>query len=267
MSFFNNRPLVITVIILIILLVCLITTSGGDQVGILGRLLAPVQQGIYSITGNISDSFDDMFTRSGLEEENQQLQNEIAKLKSELQDYEELKQENERLTELLALKDSHKDYDIVTARVIGRAIGEWYDSFTINVGKNDGIKKNMVVMTQDGIVGRVVEVSVTYSKVMPIINASSGVSALLERSRENCVVSGNTSNSQAKDDMEVLYLDDGADVVPGDKIVTSGLDGIYPKGIKIGEVSQVLADGVVLMRSEVSFDTLEEVVILMEKSE
>ena len=273
MSFWRNRPLIITIILVIVLTVMLFMTSSAGGSGansIIGQAIVPLQQGLYSTTESISSWFTNIFAKGDLEKENASLKEQVADLKSELGDYEEIKAENDRYKKLLNVKDLTGDLKTVTAKVIGKSPSVWVSTFTINVGKNDGILVNMPVITNDGLVGRIVEVAPTYSKVMTIQDSSSGIPALVERTRDTGVVTANVSGvGDTQETLNLSYLPDGADVVPGDKIITSGLGGLYPKGLPIGEVSAVSKSGentesAVKVLSSVDFNHVEEVVVIKE---
>ena len=266
----HNRPLMITIIIVIVLIVVLIMTSGDNNMtgteSIVGTVLAPVQQGLYSATDAIADFFARVFTGSDLQTENFDLRAKFAELEGQLQDLDETKQENERLRALLNY-EVEPGVEFATARVIGRDPNHWYDTFIINLGLTDGIEIDMPVVNGDGLIGRIVEVGVTWSRVMPIVDSSSGVSGFVVRTRDNGILNGTPSagNENALLRMSKLVLD--ADLMPGDTVITSGQGGVFPKGIPIGEVTEVSQsdDG---MRNQavvtpfVDFVHIEEVMVV-----
>ena len=187
MSFWRNRPLIITIVLILILILLLFLTSGRAADGatsVIGRLIAPVQDGMYSAGEEISSFFQRIFASGDLAEENAQLREEIASLEGQLRDYNEVVAENQRLSELLNMRDTVSDYDVVTAKVIGKTPGQWFTEFTINVGSDDGIEKDMIVLTADGLMGRVVSVTNTYSRVSSFLDETSGVPCLIERTRD-----------------------------------------------------------------------------------
>ena len=270
MPFWNNKPLIITIILVIILFVLLVATGGEQQPGassLVSGIFAPIQEGLYSATESMGNFFGRLFSTSDLDKENQQLKEEIAKLNSDLREYDELKKENERLTELLNVKDSVGDYDYLTARVTGKALGDWFTEFTVNAGKNDGVQKNMVVLNQEGLLGRVTSASDHYCKIMTIIDLSSGVPVIVERTRDTGVAKGlYSTEGQANRTLSLSYLPSGADIVPGDRILTSGQGGVFPKGLLVGQVSEVAGkeSSEVSIKSAVDFAHIEEVVILLQ---
>jgi rod shape-determining protein MreC len=248
----------------------LIMTSGDNNMtgteSIVGTVLAPIQRALYSATDAIADFFGRVFSSSDLATENLDLRAKVAELEGQLQDADETKKENERLRELLNY-EAEPGVEFVTARVIGRDPNHWYSTFIINLGITDGIEIDMPVVNGEGLIGRIVEVGVTWSRVMPIVDSSSGVSGFVVRTRDNGILNGAPSagNESAKLRMSKLVLD--ADLLPGDIVITSGQGGVFPKGIPIGEVTEVSQnnDGMrnqAIVTPFVDFAHLEEVMVI-----
>lgn len=271
MGFWKNRPLIIAVICSILLFVLLLSTSGSTQSSGAGsamsRLLVPVQRFLYSSTESIGDFFAGLSEDRSIKDENAALKEQMAEMESQLRNYENLRQENERLKELLGVVDSYGEYETLTARVIGKSPGAWFDEFTINAGEQHGVQENMIVYTADGLLGKVVYTSATYSRVISLIHDQSGVSAMVERTRDNGVVKA-AQEGENPDDLQLFYISSNSDVKPGDRIITSGIGGVYPKGIPIAQVTEVSTDSssekVVIARSNVDFEHVEEVVVVLQ---
>ena len=275
MQFWRNRPLMITIIVVILLLVVLIVTAGENNMSgtesFVGSIFTPIQRALYSATDAIGDFFERMFSGSALQTENLELRARVAELEGQLADYNEIKAENERLSALLNFDTSKQELEFVTARVIGsNAPGHWFNIFIIDAGLSQGIVVNMPVINGDGLVGRVVDVGAGFSRVMAIIDSSSGVSGIVERTRDYGILTGLAGSGDEDTLMEMGNLPLDADLMPGDTVITSGLAGIFPKGLPIGEVTEVRPskDG---MRNQavvtpwVDFEHLEEVMIITTK--
>lgn len=274
-NLWRNRPLMVTIIVVIILLVVLVITAGSNNMSgtesVMGSIFSPVQKALYSATESIGDFFDRIFSGSDIQAENLQLEARVAELEGQLADYTEVKAENDRLKALLNFNtgsDTPPEYK--TARVIGKTPGHWFNVFDIDLGMADGIKKDMPVINGDGLVGRVLQTGAHFSRVLAIIDSSSGVSSIVERTRDLGIISG--SNTAGDEDplltMDNLPLD--ADLMPGDKVITSGLTSTFPKGVAIGEVIEVSQsnDGMrnrAVLRPYVDFAHLEEVIIITSK--
>lgn len=272
MSFWRNKPLIITCILLLVLVILLFATSGSNQPAglqsVVGSIIAPVQEGMYNATSSISSFFGRMFSANDLSKENLELKEQVAELQSELRQYETVKSENERLRALLNVKDMvGKEVELVTAQVIGKTPGTWFTQFTVNVGAMDGVEKDMIVMSAQGLLGKVVWTSDTYSRIITLMDTTSGVPAVIERTRDDGVVKVNANASSEEGGLLTMrYLSTDSDVVPGDKVVTSGVGGLFPKGLYIGLVTEVISqegsDKTVVVQSNVDFEHVEEVSIV-----
>lgn len=273
--FFKNRPLLITILIVIVLIVLIaVTAGGGDMNGgesILGGVFSRVGGVFYDATHAIGDFFGGIFSAGDLETQNTELQNQVAQLQQQLADYDETVKENERLKGLLNYLNDNPDHSVVTARVLAKEPGYWYESFTISAGRNQGVEAGMAVVTGDGLAGVVTEVGGSWAKVMAIIDARCSISAIMESSRLSGVVQGRlqTADSPVCD---LSYLPYNTELVAGDKVITSGLGGVIPKGIVIGEVEETsAADGSgessATVKPAVNFSTLEEVMVVLSDGE
>jgi len=151
-------------------------------------------------------------------------------LNRKLLEQEEYRLENNRLKELLSLKQK-TPLKVIAAQVIARSTDSWVSLVIINKGTRQGIRKGYVVITFAGLAGRVIEVFDSTSKVMLINDPHLGVSAIIERTRQEGLISGTLGNT-----LIMRYLPKDADMQTGDKIVTSGLTDMYPKGLAIGTV-------------------------------
>ena len=268
--FFRNKPMVITVILVIIILVLLISTSGAPNISggqtVAGGAFVPVQRFFYQITDNISSFFQQSFNTTDLGKENLDLKEQLATLKSELSDYDELQKENQRLAGLLNYEQKQVSYQFKVANIVAKSPGIWFDSFTINLGTSDGVAVDMPVVTPDGVVGRIEEVGLNWSKVMTIIDGRSGVSSIIDRTRDVGSVRGRIESEPSDPllDMDLLPID--TDIKVGDSVLTSGIGGIYPKGLTIGQVVEVGSEGnqkKVVVKSAVDFRNLEEVLVMV----
>jgi len=271
LNLWRNRPLMVTIIVVIILLVVLVITAGSNNMSgtesVVGSIFSPIQKALYSATDAIGDFFGRIFSGSDLQAENLQLEARVAELEGQLADYTEVKAENERLKALLNFDTKTDNLEIKSAHVIGKSPGHWFNVFIIDVGMADGIKVDMPVVNGDGLVGRVVKTGANYSRVLTIIDSLSGVSSIVERTRDTGTISGSNMAGSEEALLTLSNLPFDADLMPGDKIITSGLAGTFPKGIAVGEVVEVSQsnDG---MRNEavvkpwVDFNHLEEVMII-----
>jgi len=163
----------------------------------------------------------------------EKLQTEVKLLRLRLFDLREFSLENSRLKKLLSFKQK-ASLRFVPGRVIGRSVDSWSSSLIIDKGKYQGIKSGMVVICPEGLVGSIIETNMDTSKVLLINDPNQGVSGIVQRSRQEGLVSGTLGTN-----LIMRYLPDEADIVPGDVIVTSELSQIYPKGLLVGRVVNV----------------------------
>jgi rod shape-determining protein MreC len=192
----------------------------------------------------------------GLLEENRRLLYTIANLQ-------ETQQENVRLRKLLQFQEKFK-LNTVVARVVAKDVSTEFRAIRINRGENAGIKKNMAVVNNEGVVGRVLRVSATTADVVTILDLLSAVDSIVERSRARGVVEGKTDDTCA-----LKYTLRTDDIQPGDTLVSSGLGGIFPKGVPVGLVSTVNRKqyGItqeVEVKPTVDFSKLEEVMVIID---
>ena len=202
-----------------------------------------------------------------LKSENERLSSENTKLNQKLLDYELLVSENNVLKEHAKVIESYPDYNIVAAEVISDSLSNWEEVYVINRGSSDGITPNMAVITTDGLVGYVSEVSKNSSKVISILDAGNSVSARLVKTRDAVVCRGNVSLKE-KSQLKVIYIPIGIELVAGDKIETSGMGGIYPKGIVIGtvesfETKKNPSENEAVLEPSVDFNRLETVGVII----
>jgi rod shape-determining protein MreC len=184
----------------------------------------------HSVKNSITSPFKRMILR---EEENKNLQAKVAQLLTEQQRYHEAFLENKRLKKLLSLKDAEPRY-VTTAQIIAKSTDPWSSIVTIDKGSSDGVKKDMTAITSRGLVGKISNVSGSYSSLLLINDINFSSAARLQKSRVEGVLSG-TGFRKCK----LQYVPYEEQVENGDIVITSGLDSLFPKGIPIGYVSKV----------------------------
>lgn len=202
-----------------------------------------------------------LFYRS-IHQENSRLNNQIDSLKRRLVNQEEILQENERLKKLLSFKNK-SPFSLIAAKVIARDASNWESVAIIDKGSSDGIREGMAAITELGLVGKVLDVGKNSSKIILVNDPNFNVAALLQRSREEAIVSG-TINGICR--MKYLSLD--TDAKAGDVVITSGLSQDFPKGVLIGYVVDVDTDTSGLAKNcivqpAVKLSRLEEVLLVL----
>jgi len=225
-----------------------------------------VQSPVTSITAAFSGYFSSIANLRSAQTENDVLKQRVQELEVELKGKEDLTSENTRLRGLLDLKEKSK-YKVLTARIIGRDPSVWFDSSIINRGSLDGVKLNMPVVTDGGLVGRVTAVSPLTAQVDLITRDKSGVGAVVgEISGSN--VLGVVMGTSKKDVVEMRYVSGSVEVQPGQIVYTTGQDGIYPAGLKIGEIVEVRSGSAttphqIFIRPSAGLGNMQEVGLLL----
>lgn len=212
---------------------------------------------IRGVTGTWRDYVD----LRALREENKRLQLETTTLKRRLEQLQDQALETQRLERLLAMRQASRA-EFLTARVVGKDATNWFKTILLDRGSLEGIRRNQPVLAPDGLVGRVVEVTPSSARVQLLTDPVSAVGGLIQRTRVTGIVSGNLGAGA-----RVRYLPLMADVAVGDEVLTSGMGGVFPKGILIGRITSVERKSGALfqeatLQSAVDLSRLEEVLIL-----
>lgn len=225
-----------------------------------------VQSPVTTITSSVSGYFGSIANLRTAQSENDALKQRIQELEVELKAKEDLAAENARLTGLLNLKEkSH--YKVLNARIIGRDPSVWFDSSIVNRGSLDGVKLNMPVVTNGGLLGRVTAVGPLTSQVDLLTRDKSGIGAVVgEISGSNAL--GVVVGSSKRDLVEMRYVPGSVEVQAGQAVYTSGQDGIYPAGLKVGEIVEVESGSAttphrIVIRPSAGIDSMQEVGILL----
>jgi len=235
--------------------------------GIAAAVMAPFDYVFSGIAGGIQQGT--VFTRdvATVYRENQTLRSENQELRHVVFQLTEKAAENERLQAMLEFRTKSVAFQMKAATVIGRDPGILNYSILINQGANDGLKINMPVVTHQGLVGHVMETFAGTAKVRLLVDTGSSAASMVQRpqSRAVGIVEGNPSQVSV---LRMKNLMRDGDVIKGDKIMTSGLGGIYPKGLLIGEVTDVVDDDggllkTALIRPALDFSRLEEVFVII----
>lgn len=222
---------------------------------------AQVQRAMTSGVGGIRGMWDGYLGLRHVQAENQELRRRLADTEVQLQQQRALADRSRGLEQLLLLRD-RTALQTTGAEIIGGGATPDFRTVTIDKGDREGIKADMAVIAPAGAVGRVVVTSSGASKVQLLIDRNAAAGALVERSRAQGVVVGSGDEQLRMD-----YVSEVSDVVVGDSVVTSGIDGIYPKGFAIGRVDAVEKAGSsyrrILVRPAVDFSSLEEVLVVL----
>ena len=269
----NNKKsgvlgIVITILILIMLVI--LTNVESDKLynfeNIVSKIITPMQNGITYIQNKISGNNVFFADLEQLKQENKDLKKQNSELEQKLRELEVIKAEIETLKEYASLTEKYESFNTMPAYVINRDITNYSKTIVINVGKDHGIRENMTVIADEGLVGNVISVTSNTAKVQTILDSASSTSALSSSTRDTMVCKGTIDGTST---LKATYISTESNIIEGDSVETSGMGGIYPKGIYIGKVTSVKEgknkiDETVEVKTAVDFEKLETVLVVLE---
>jgi rod shape-determining protein MreC len=226
-------------------------------------ITSPVQKAVWGVIGGISSVWRGYFYLVGLEKENQALKKELQELKLQVNRYREADLANKRLRALLNFKKSIAT-PLLPAQLVAFDPSGWFQTILIDKGRNDGVLQDMAVVSAEGLVGRVIGVSKHHAKVLLILDGNSAVDAYIQRSRARGVLVG-----LGRELCLLKYVHRNEDVQVGDQVISSGMGGVFPKGLLVGTVKEVVrgSSGLfqrVEVEPGVNFGRLEEVLVVIQ---
>jgi rod shape-determining protein MreC len=265
----NRIPIILTVIVILLIMVIGFSSRQRDQLLLfergIGNVFMPVQRVITQGMSRVEESFVTLIRLSEIKAKNEQLTTENNELNQQLIELQLLQEELNELQSLRRTLNSIErsgDFFPVTANVIAKNPGNWFEMFTIDTGTQKGLQKDSVVIGSGGLVGRVYETGGHWAKVIAIIDNSSSVSfQILRDGSMQGIVSGSVTH-----ELSGYLFDPDAEVVVGDQLITSGI-GLYPRGILIGVVTSVDRTPDLLLKQvevepAVNFKSLDKVLVI-----
>lgn len=268
----NNEVGILGIVITIILLIILVILSNVNIEklsyieGAVSKIVTPIQNGITMIKNKINGNNDFFTNVANLKKENEDLKSKISELEQSQRELEIIKAENTTLKEYMNLTEKYSSYKTVPAYIIEKDISNYSKIIIINVGTNDGIEVDMTVIADTGLVGHVISVTESTAKVETIIDSASSVSSNISTTRDGIMCRGVIDSYNLK----AVSIPTDANVVIGDSVETSGMGGIYPKGILIGTIKDVvntknITNRYAIIKTSVDFDELETVLVITNK--
>ena len=275
-NFFRSRFFIgIAIFTALVLVLMMVSTVDRKKTSFIsnavGIVVSPTQKLFWGIGSGVSGFFEKFKDMKEYKIRYEQDEEKLKKLEDGTRELYKLQSENERLRNLLGLKESNVQLDMIGAEVIAKDSGNWYSTFIIDRGTADEVSKKDVVITNDGLVGYIYEVGKTWCKVISIIDSKSAVGAVVERTNDRAVVEGDLKFME--DGLcKMSYISKGATVIVGDFVETSGLGGIYPEGLLIGKIKSLGTDSQGLyneavIKTAVDFERIKEVMIIRKKGE
>ena len=268
----NKKNGIIGIIITIIILILIVIFSNGDKdsnflQNAVNNLVMPIQNGLTYLKNKLGGNGAFFSDIDYLKDENKKLKEKNSELEQSLRELENIKNENQTLKEYMNLAEKYKEYKTIPGYVINKDISNYSKTLIINLGKKDGVEVNMTVIGNEGLVGHVVSVNDSTSKVQTIIDTASSVSCSMCTTKDSIVCKGTLDEKSA---LKAMYIPTDANIIQGDSIETSGIGGIYPKGIHIGSVKKVtntqnMTDRYALIETAVNFDKLDTILVITNK--
>ena len=257
---------VITIIVLIILVIFTNTKKEDTTIieNIANTVVVPIENGQTYLKNKVNNNEKFFENINELKQENEQLKQRTSELEQSLREYEIIKNENEQLKQELNLSEKYGQYTTVPGTIISRDISNYSKTIVINVGREDGIAEKMTVIANEGLVGYVVSVTSHTAKIQIITDSASSTSCLTSTTRESMVSKGTI---EKKSSLKATYISANANIIQGDSVETSGLGGIYIKGIHVGKIKKIVEgtnkiDSYAIIETAVDFEKLETVLVI-----
>lgn len=266
----NNKGgiigIVITVIILIILVVFSNTNSEKFSIveNFANAIVMPIENGLTYLKNKLNNNNSFFENVDKLKSENESLKQKNSELEQQMREFEIMKNENEQLKQELNLAEKYGEYTTVPGMIISRDISNYSKTLVINIGSDNGIKEKMTVIADEGLVGYIVSTTAKTAKVQTIVDSASATSCLASSTRDTMICKGTIEN---KSILSASNIATDARIIQGDSVETSGLGGIYLKGIHVGKIKKVnegtnKTDFYATIEAAVDFEKLETVLVI-----
>ena len=252
----NSKSGVIGVIITIIILVLLVvfTNRNTENISTIENfanvVIVPIQNGLTYLKNKINNNDKFFENVNELKTENEELKQKNSELEKSLREFEVMKTENEQLKQQLNLS---------------RDISNYSKTLVINIGSDNGVKENMTVIADEGLVGYIVSTTAKTAKIQTIVDSASSTSCLASTTRDVMTCKGTIESEST---LKATNLKIGSNVIQGDSVETSGMGGIYTKGIHVGRIKKVETgtnkiDSYAVIETAVDFNKLETVLVII----
>lgn len=266
----NKKNTMVGIIITILILVFLVAVSNSkiEKWSEIGNpftsFVNSIQNSMVYLKNKIAGNDAFFIDVENMKLENEELKKKNSELEQSLRELEILKAENATLKEYVNLTDKYTEYSTFPAYVIQSDISNYSKVIIINAGKNDGIDVNMTVISDKGLVGHVISVTDETAKVQTIVDTSNTVSSTISTTRDSIIARGIIDSLN---ELKASYIPTETNVLEGDNVETSGIGGIYPKGIHIGTIKKVvntknITDRYAIIETAVDFSKLETVLVI-----
>lgn len=257
---------IITIIILIILVIFTNTNSENISIieNIANNIVMPIENGLTYLKNKLNNNDKFFENIDELKSEREALQQKNSQLEQQLREFEIIKNENEQLKQQLNLAEKYGQYTTVPGTVISRDISNYSKTLVINIGSDNGVQEKMTVIADEGLVGYVVSTTNKTAKIQIITDSASATSCIASSTRDTMICKGTIENKSV---LSASNIATDARIIQGDSVETSGLGGIYVKGIHVGSIKKVNSgsnktDSYATIQTAVDFEKLETVLVI-----
>ncbi len=277
----NKTPIPSRFVLTILMILCVILLfagysagfSGGPFATVISTVFVPMQKGMTWTANRVSVTQADAQSREALVEENERLTQEMEELRMQLSEALQEQSELTRLRDLFALSETYSNYETTGAHVIAGSTSGWFSTFVIDKGTADGLSEDMNVIAGGGLCGIITEAGKHYSTVRAIIDDDARISAMIQKTGDHCIVSGNLKDMMTDQLIRFSSLKDDFDSIhSGDAIVTSNISDKFLPGLLVGYIVTFEQDANQLTKSGtiapvVDFRHLREVLVILQVKE
>ena len=246
-NFFRQNGILLLVIALLLSILIGVSSAllGGNSdplSNVVNTVTAPVRGGISAALSWAEGVYEYVFHYDELHQELDELRLQVAELEDEVRQGQEASRENEQLRELLGLQERRRDFVFESARVTARSADNWASTLTLSKGSSSGVQAGNCVVTETGVlVGVVSTVGLNWCTVSTVVDAGLEMGGIVTRTYSAGVLEG-SMDLMARGRLRLSYLPDGAQLVSGDEVITSGMGDVYPSGLVVGRVEGVFTD-------------------------
>lgn len=230
------------VIAVVTLVVSLLGGSSGPLSGVLGVITTPIRSGLSSLAGWVEDRYNYAFRYDELVQENEELKLRIAELEELAREGEDAIEENERYRDLLGLTQRQENLDLESAYITARGATNWASTMTLNKGTSHGVAVGNCVIDQYGnLVGIVDEAAYNWCTIITTVDAELEMGGLVSRTNSAAILEGDFA-LMGEGKLKLSYLPENTQLIAGDEVLTSGMGGVYPSGLKVGTIDEILTE-------------------------
>ena len=267
----NNGILILIIAVLLALIITVLSvimTGFADPLtNLVGIVSTPFRNGINAVVNWTEEVYSDAFQQDALKADYEQLKKDYAKLQEELREAQQAKDENERLRNLLGLKERRRELNFEATTVTAYGADNWDSAITISKGTDAGVTAgNCVVDEYGNLVGVVETVGTNWSTVMTIVDSDMEMGGLIARTNDAAILEGDF-DLMGQGKLKLSYLPETSELMAGDQVLTSGLSGMYPSGLVVGSIEEVRTDASGMNRyavivPETELNNLEQVFVV-----